>query len=230
MDPSRIASIVRLAPSFNDIRAFHHARPTSLLFLCRSVFDLLSVICLGFPAPAAIMSLDVRFCIRFSPHNHALLWIDPRRGGSILKVQRSQARRVVGHRTLSVMSQQQLDYSAVAIHTRRFLWRRRIIAIAVFVCSLAVTPVAIKAAWLSAGAGEGDYFWFRALFPGPIWAARIANHDLSGFVDTLMRLQFPVYGLIIAVSLCAGRRWWIAGLATVAAIHGVPLALNASAA
>ena len=110
------------------------------------------------------------------------------------------------------MSQQQLDYSAVAIHTRRFLWRRRIIAIAVFVCSLAVTPVAIKAAWLSAGAGEGDYFWFRALFPGPIWAARIANHDLSGFVDTLMRLQFPVYGLIIAVSLCAGRRWWIAGL------------------
>ena len=122
MDPwfdCRIASLVRLAAFFvhscfphNFVREFalsstaigsFDARPTTLLFLCRSVFDLLFVICLGFPAAVAIMPLDVRFCIRCSPHNHALLWTDPRRGGSILKVRRSQARRVVGHRTLSVM-------------------------------------------------------------------------------------------------------------------------------
>ena len=101
--PGRIASLVRLAPSFNDIRTFQRARPTSLLFPCRSVFDLLSVIRSWLLCLRCYHVLSASVLQSHSPHNHALLWTDPRRDVTILKVQRSLARRVVRHRSSSVM-------------------------------------------------------------------------------------------------------------------------------
>jgi hypothetical protein len=124
------------------------------------------------------------------------------------------------------MSQQQLDYARPSASRRSPLWQRGLIALAIAAACVAATPKLVDAAWMSAGAGHGDYFWFMVLYPFPIWAARIFAHDLSGFVETLMYLQFPVYGVVIGASALRSKRWMLAATGSVAIVHGVAVALE----
>ncbi len=119
-------------------------------------------------------------------------------------------------RLLSLMSQQKLEYEP---KRGRGSWQLPALAIGLLVSSVALTPVAVDAAWISAGAGEGDYFWFRILFPGPMWAARLTGHDLSGFVDTLMYVELPIYACVIAACLIFGRRAFVVGSVSLIALH-----------
>tara|TARA_R110000868_G_scaffold407736_1_gene689476 strand:+ start:58 stop:390 length:333 start_codon:yes stop_codon:yes gene_type:complete len=63
--------------------------------------------------------------------------------------------------------------------------------------SLAITPLAF---WfgiiLSGGAGHGDYYWTKILFPLIIISANIFGQILIPFL-IIGIIQFPIYGVII---------------------------------
>ena len=124
------------------------------------------------------------------------------------------------------MSQQQLGYATPVGPVRRPFSHRVAIATAILVASVVATPIAVAAAWASAGAGHGTYFWFLVLYPVPIWSAKLAGHNLSGFVETLMYAELPAYGLLLGLSCLLGRRWFITSAAVLAALHAVGVALE----
>ena len=64
------------------------------------------------------------------------------------------------------------------------------------------------------------------LYPVPIWVARLAGHNLSGFVEVLMYFQFPAYGLVLALSYLRSRRWFIARAVVLAALHAAGIGLE----
>lgn len=64
--------------------------------------------------------------------------------------------------------------------------------------SLAVTPFALLAGFLSAGAGHGSYFWTKILFPYTMLSTLISETIAGPFV-LLGAIQFPLYGLILAL-------------------------------
>lgn len=124
------------------------------------------------------------------------------------------------------MSQQQLDYALPSAHRRFPLWQRGLIAFASLAASIAATPKLLDAAWMSAGAGHGDYFWFLVLYPFPLWTARILANDLSGFVQTLMYVQFPVYGVVVAAGALRSKRGILAAIGSIILVHGIAVGLQ----
>jgi hypothetical protein len=64
-----------------------------------------------------------------------------------------------------------------------------------------VGAAALFAAILSGGAGHGDYFAARALFPIP---AILADGSIGAISLVLALIQFPLYGSLVA--FCCKRR------------------------
>ena len=63
--------------------------------------------------------------------------------------------------------------------------------------SLAVTPLALLLGIASAGAGHGDYFWAKILFPYTMFSTFLFKSINDPFI-LLGIIQFPVYGFILA--------------------------------
>jgi hypothetical protein len=62
--------------------------------------------------------------------------------------------------------------------------------------SIAVTPVCLLLAVGSGGAGHGDYFLAKVLFPFAILSTRIFDSITFPFL-ALAVAQFPIYGIIL---------------------------------
>jgi hypothetical protein len=122
------------------------------------------------------------------------------------------------------MSKQQLDYASEDGIRGNPLWQRATIGSILLTVSFAVTPIAVHAAWLSAGGGHGSYSSLLVLFPWPIWTARFTGHDLSGLVEKLMYAQFPIYGLIAMGCAMRSRRSLWLGTTIVLGLHVVAVA------
>lgn len=84
------------------------------------------------------------------------------------------------------------------------------------VVSIAVTPVALFLGLVSTGAGHGDYFLAKLLFPYSMLST-VAFGEINLIFLVISLVQFPIYGLILAVGVQANMAKTIA-LATVA-IH-----------
>ncbi len=67
---------------------------------------------------------------------------------------------------------------------------------------LVVTPLALFLGIASAGAGHGDYFWAKIIFPYTMLSTALFHSIPAPFI-LLAILQFPLYGLILAF---AGER------------------------
>ncbi len=65
------------------------------------------------------------------------------------------------------------------------------------ILSLVVTPLALLLGIASAGAGHGDYFWAKILFPYTMLSTFLFQSITVPFI-LLAILQFPFYGLILA--------------------------------
>ena len=72
------------------------------------------------------------------------------------------------------------------------------------VIALVITPVFLCAAVASAGAGHGHYLWAKILFPFTMLSARVFGSITVPFI-ALAIVQFPLYGLILAIANVKGR-------------------------
>ena len=72
------------------------------------------------------------------------------------------------------------------------------------IVSILVTPLALLFAFLSGGAGHGDYFWAKILFPYSMLSTLIIESNTLLILLTL--IQFPFYGFLLAF---AGEREWL---------------------
>jgi hypothetical protein len=75
---------------------------------------------------------------------------------------------------------------------------------------------ALLFAFMSAGAGHGDYGAARALFPVPMLLTILTDDTIGLLVGSLALLQFPLYGALIAWNI---RRGFRRPLAPVAVLH-----------
>ena len=62
------------------------------------------------------------------------------------------------------------------------------------IVSLVVTPVALLLGIASAGAGHGDYFWAKILFPYTMLSTFLFQSITAPFI-LLAIAQFPLYGV-----------------------------------
>lgn len=88
------------------------------------------------------------------------------------------------------------------------------------VIGLLITPVAMVLAFLSAGAGHGNYVLPRLLFPYSMLLTLVTGDEITGPLLTLALAQFPSYGLLLGVaSLLLGKpTLWIT-LTAIAIAH-----------
>ena len=71
------------------------------------------------------------------------------------------------------------------------------------VCLIATPPFLLLAIG-SAGAGHGDYFWAKVLFPFTLLSARIFDSITAPFIAVAI-VQFPLYGLMLGSANVQGR-------------------------
>ena|ERR671912_57096 len=71
------------------------------------------------------------------------------------------------------------------------------------IVSLVFTPIALLLGVGSAGAGHGDYFWAKILFPFTMLSTFLFQSITAPFI-LLAIVQFPLYGLTLA--LASGRK------------------------
>lgn len=74
-----------------------------------------------------------------------------------------------------------------------------------FTGSLLVTPVALLMAFVSAGAGHGDYVLAMFLFPYSMLLSTFTQYLTTPLI-LLAIAQFPVYGIVLGL---ANRKGWI---------------------
>jgi hypothetical protein len=81
------------------------------------------------------------------------------------------------------------------------------------------TPVAILLAFISAGAGHGNYVWARVFFPYSILLTN-ATGSITTSLMVLAVMQFPLYGLVCGVGFSASKRIYpiVAATAHLAAV------------
>ncbi len=65
------------------------------------------------------------------------------------------------------------------------------------IVSLIVTPLALLLGIGSGGAGHGDYFWAKILFPYTMLSTFLFESITAPFI-LLAIIQFPLYGFILA--------------------------------
>ena len=70
--------------------------------------------------------------------------------------------------------------------------------------SVVVSPLLLLVAIGSAGAGHGDYFWAKILFPFTMLSARIFGYIPDPFI-ALAVAQFPLYGFLLGNANIHGR-------------------------
>ncbi len=68
------------------------------------------------------------------------------------------------------------------------------------VISLVVTPIALVLGILSAGAGHGDYFLAKILFPYTLLST-VVFETINNFFLLVAITQSPIYGIILALSV-----------------------------
>ncbi len=73
-----------------------------------------------------------------------------------------------------------------------------------FLISVVVTPFLLLLALISTGAGHGDYFWARVLFPFTMNSLWIVHYISYPFV-ALAVIQFPLYGFLLGQANIRGR-------------------------
>jgi hypothetical protein len=73
-----------------------------------------------------------------------------------------------------------------------------------FIIFLAATPFCLLFAYASAGAGHGDYFFAKILFPFTMLSAVFFNSITMPFV-LLAIAQFPIYGIIFGLANLKGK-------------------------
>lgn len=66
--------------------------------------------------------------------------------------------------------------------------------------SIVLTPVALVLGLFSVGAGHGDYFLAKILFPFTMLST-VFTGGITDFFFLVAALQLPFYGLIIAVGI-----------------------------
>ena len=68
-----------------------------------------------------------------------------------------------------------------------------------FVIFFVLTPVMLFLGLMSAGAGHGDYFLAKILFPYTLLSTGVFGHIESSFM-WLAGLQYPFYGVLMGVA------------------------------
>src|SRR5215213_1263764 len=66
-----------------------------------------------------------------------------------------------------------------------------------FIISLIMTPIALLLGIYSGGAGHGNYFLAKILFPYTMLSTFLFNSIIVPFI-LLAIVQFPLYGLVLA--------------------------------
>jgi hypothetical protein len=120
-----------------------------------------------------------------------------------------------------------LDYAPVRLCRARDPSAPRIVATRVILAGffLIVTPVSLVMAIASAGAGHGDYFLAKILFPFTMLSTRW-NGVISPLYIFLAVVQMPLYGLYLVLGLWqfGARGACITGL-FLAAAHAIAVYL-----
>jgi hypothetical protein len=85
-----------------------------------------------------------------------------------------------------------------------------------FAVSLLLTPVCLLLAIASAGAGHGDYFWAKIIYPYTMLSTLVFNSITVPF-RLLAVAQLPIYGVFLSITWVR-KRLGLAALALLA-IH-----------
>ncbi|HEV8592855.1 MAG TPA: hypothetical protein VGQ55_12190 [Pyrinomonadaceae bacterium] len=97
--------------------------------------------------------------------------------------------------------------------------REKRIVVRYAVTGLLISTVAMLLAFLSAGAGDGNYALARLLFPYSMLLTLITGDHITGPLLAGALAQFPSYGLILGVASLLGKvALWIT-LAAIVIIH-----------
>ena len=73
-----------------------------------------------------------------------------------------------------------------------------------FVLSLIATPLCLFLAMASAGAGHGDYFWAKLIYPYTMLSTLLFNSITIPF-SLLAILQVPIYGVLLSIAWARNR-------------------------
>ena len=98
------------------------------------------------------------------------------------------------------------------------------------IIGILLTPVCLLLAIGSGGAGHGDYFYAKLLYPYTMLSALVFDSIAIPLILFAV-LQFPLYGALYGLAAAKGRAW-AAGLAiiimhaTTAALCFLPPSLN----
>jgi len=73
-----------------------------------------------------------------------------------------------------------------------------------FVASLLATPFCLLLALASAGAGHGDYFWAKIIYPYTMLSTLLFNSITIPF-SLLAIVQVPIYGVLLSIAWARNR-------------------------
>ena len=68
-----------------------------------------------------------------------------------------------------------------------------------FLIFFVLTPIMLFLGLMSAGAGHGDYFLAKVLFPYTLLSTAVFDHIASPFI-WVAGVQYPVYGLLMGLA------------------------------
>lgn len=85
-----------------------------------------------------------------------------------------------------------------------------------FIISLAATPICLFLGIASAGAGHGDYFFAKVLFPFTMLSAVVFNSITFPFILPAI-VQFPIYGIVFG--LANSKNKLVVSIAGVLIVH-----------